>query len=101
MPEKADGKRKRGGRLRRARWPGWLQPSHLSGSTRSLLSGSFRFLKKQSEGEFSLGPLAPSTQQTQVRLGLGTCHQWVGRTQAQTLLASHLRANTAGPTLAA
>lgn len=31
----------------------WLRPSHLSVSTRSLLSGSFRFLKKQSEGEFS------------------------------------------------
>lgn len=29
--------------------------SHLSVSTRSLLSGSFRFLKKQSEGEFSAG----------------------------------------------
>lgn len=40
-------------------WPGqgwcWPQPSHLSVSTRSLLSGSFRFLKKQSEGEFSAG----------------------------------------------
>lgn len=76
---------------------GWLQPSHLSVSTRSLLSGSFRFLKKQSEEEFSLGSLAPSTLQTHVRLGLGTCHQWVGRTHAQMLLASHLQANTAVP----
>lgn len=38
-------------------------PSHLSVSTRSLLSGSFRFLKKQSEGEFSAG--------TSVRAGPG------------------------------
>lgn len=45
--------------------PRWLQPSHLRVSTRSLLSGSFRFLKKQSEGEFSAGILAPSTVQTQ------------------------------------
>lgn len=40
-----------------------LAPSHLSVSTRSLLSGSFRFLKKQSEGKFSAG--------TSVRAGLG------------------------------
>lgn len=45
----------------------------------------------------SLGSLAPSTLQTQVRLGLGTCHQWMGRTHAQMLLASHLQANAAVP----
>lgn len=96
--EKANVKRKRGaGGCGKPGGLGWLQPSHLSVSTRSLLSGSFRFLKKQSEGEFSLGSLAPSTLQTQVRLGLGTCHQWVGRTHAQMLLASHLQANTAVP----
>lgn len=49
--------------------------SHLSVSTRSLLSGSFRFLKKQSEGEFSAG--------TSVRAGPGRCHRWVGGTPAQ------------------
>ena len=74
------GRRKRGaGGSWRARWPAQgrrrLQPSHLSVSTRSLLSGSFRFLKKQSEGEFSAG--------TSVRAGPGRCHRWVGRTQAQ------------------
>ena len=66
-----------------ARWPA-LAPalSHLSVSTRSLLSGSFRFLKKQSEGEFSAG--------TSVRAGPGRCRQWVGGTQAQRPLAHHL-----------
>lgn len=58
--EEPGGRRRRGaGGTWQARWPGqgrcWLQPSHLSVSTRSLLSGSFRFLKKQSEGEFSAG----------------------------------------------
>lgn len=49
--------------------------SHLCVSNRSLLSGSFRFLKKQSEGEFSAG--------TSVKAGPGRCHRWVGGTQAQ------------------
>lgn len=60
-----------------------LAPSHLSVSTRSLLSGSFRFLKKQSEGEFSAG--------TSVRAGPGEVYRrWAGGTQAQRPLAHHL-----------
>lgn len=60
LEEEPGGRRKTGaGGSWQARWPGqgrcWLRPSHLSVSTRSLLSGSFRFLKKQSEGEFSAG----------------------------------------------
>lgn len=54
-------------------------PSHLSVSTRSLLSGSFRFLKKQSEGGFSAGAFLqlfrPS--QAQQRRGAGS-PKWEG-----------------------
>lgn len=86
--EEPGGRRTRGaGGSWQAGWPRAgpaLAPalSHLSVSTRSLLSGSFRFLKKQSEGEFSAG--------TSVRAGLGKCHRWVGWTPTQRLLAHHL-----------